>query len=105
MAATPLLEFEVTFHEEKSDHDGGYCSESECEFTQRVYIKTITFAAQKDVPQTLQGFARFADPVTDHCDSGYCELSPECKTAQLEKHDSRITVIKVAKKTEGVEAT
>ena len=93
------IKFRVTFQEEKTDHDG-YCSDNECTYSSRVYTKIVTFQSKSEIPKTLAGFAKFADPVVEACNqggSGYCGLSDEAKDAGLINHDSRITVSKIQK--------
>ena len=85
---------QITFKEEVSDHDG-YCSGGECELTTRIYKKVIHVDVG-EIANRLEYFTKYADEVICNEDgSYYCDLSDDAKTAGLQQHDHRVTVLNV----------
>jgi hypothetical protein len=85
---------QITFKEEVSDHDG-YCSGGECELTTRIYKKVIHVDVG-EIANRLEYFTKYADEVICNDDgSYYCDLRDDAKTAGLQKHDHRVTVLNV----------
>ena len=84
----------ITFKEEISDHDG-YCSDSECELTTRIYKKVVNVNVN-EITNNLQYFIKYADKAyVSEGNSGYCGFTDEVVKAGLDIHDVRITTIKV----------
>jgi hypothetical protein len=96
-AQTPAdahVPIQITFKEEVSDHDG-YCSGGECELTTRIYKKVIHVDVS-EIANRLEYFTKYADEVICNDDgSYYCDLRDDAKTAGLQKHDHRVTVLNV----------
>ena len=85
---------QITFKEEVSDHDG-YCSGGECELTTRIYKKVIHVDVG-EIANRLEYFTKYADEVICNEDgSYYCDVSDDAKTAGLQQHDHRVTVLNV----------
>jgi hypothetical protein len=84
----------ITFKEEVSTHDG-YCSDKECEFSTRTYKKIVQIDSE-EVTNNLQYYSKYADPVDVEGDSYFCENSVEASSADVGKHEYRITVLHVA---------
>lgn len=90
------IRIEILFKEEVSDHSG-YCSGGECELTTRVYKKQVDVEIG-EITNNLEYFEKYADKVVcDHSsNSNWCELSEEAVSAGLDRHDNRITIMRVS---------
>ncbi len=88
------ISISITFKEEMSSHDG-YCSGGECELSTRKYKKVVQLDCE-ELTNNLQYYIKYADLVDiNDIGSYYCDISDEVSHAGLDKHDYRITVLKV----------
>jgi hypothetical protein len=90
------IRIEILFKEEVSDHSG-YCSGGECELNTRVYKKQVDVEIG-EITNNLEYFEKYADEVVcDHSsNSNWCDLNEEVVSAGLDRHDNRITVLRVS---------
>jgi hypothetical protein len=91
-SADAHVPIQITFKEEVSDHDG---YSSECELSTRIYKKVIHVDVG-EISNRLEYYIKYADEVICNDDgSYYCDLRDDAKTAGLQKHDHRVTVLNV----------
>ena len=84
----------ITFKEEVSNHTG-YCSDAECTLSYKTYKKLVDVDIT-EITNDLQYYVKYADYV-DAGDGGsyYCDVSEEVIQSGLNRHEARITVLKV----------
>ena len=83
----------ITFKEEVSKH-AGYCSDGECELSVQTYTKIVEVDAT-EITNDFKYYIKYADYVDTGSGSYFCAVSDEVVKAGLDKHDARITVLKV----------
>lgn len=85
----------ITFKEEVSDHNG-YCSGEECELYTQIYKKVVEVDT-KEITNNLQYYRKYANAIDVGGMGGSysCRVSDEVTKSGLNRHDVRISVLKV----------